>query len=336
VRYVTEIVPRISVLLPFRDAASTLRRAAASVLAEREVPLELVGVDDGSTDGSAAILEALDDPRVVLVRTGGVGVAAGLAAAAARATGAFLARMDADDESRPGRFRAQLNALENDPRLGVVGVRVELAGAVTEGMRRYVEWQNGLVTPEEHARDLFVESPLCHPSVMMRRSAYDAAGGYREADWPEDYDLWLRVVAAGYELAKLPRVLFRWHRHEGQLTFRDPRYDPERFRALKARFLAPRLTGEDRPFAVWGAGQTGRRLARALEREGATADRFVDIDPQKIGGHARGRPIVAPDALDRRREVVVVAVGAPGAREIVRAHLAERGWREGLDFLCAA
>jgi hypothetical protein len=66
------------------------------------------------------------------------------------------------------------------------------------------------------------------------------------------------------------------------------------------------------------------------------AARFVDIDPRKIGRTARGAPIVAADALDRTRDFCVVAVGARGARGLVRAHLAAHGWREGTDFIAAS
>jgi len=89
---------------------------------------------------------------------------------------------------------------------------------------------------------------------------------------------------------------------------------------------------------VWGAGATGRRLARALEGHGLAPRAFVDIDPGKIGGVARGRPIVAAEAHldDARRPFTVVAVGAAGARAIVRGRLLGAGAEELRDFVCAS
>jgi hypothetical protein len=171
---------------------------------------------------------------------------------------------------------------------------------------------------------------------MIRRAALDAVGGYRDPGWAEDYDLWLRLDAAGFALAKVPEVLLRWRHREGRATFSDPRYSPDALREARATHLAPRLLARGRVVAVWGAGQTGKRLARALERRGVRAALFVDIDPRKVGGVARGAPIVPPDALHRGTHMVVVAVGARGARDIVRARLAAMGFREGDDFLCAA
>jgi len=334
------VTPRISVLLPYRDAGETVGEALSSLLAERGVGFEVVAIDDGSRDGGPAVVEriAARDDRVTRLCTGGVGIARALAQGAAAARFELVARMDADDVSIPGRLGAQAAALDADARLGAVGTRVEAFpdDAVGEGMRCYVAWLNGLVSPEEHDRDLFVESPLCHPSVMMRREALERAGGYRDVPWAEDYDLWLRLHAAGYKIAKVPAVWLRWRQHPRRATLCDPRYALPRFDLLKARYLAPRLCRMGRPVAVWGAGKTGKHLARALTREGARAELFVDIDPRKIGRTAQGAPIVAPEALPRGEHTVVVAVGARGARALVRAWLTAAGFVEGVDFLCAA
>jgi glycosyltransferase involved in cell wall biosynthesis len=331
---------RVSVVLPYHQAEATLEEAVASVLAQRGVDLELLAVDDRSTDGGPARVAAIAtrDPRVRPLRSAGRGIVAALSAGVAAARGELLARMDGDDVCLPGRLAAQVALMASDPGLGAVGTQVEAFpdAAVGEGLRRYVAWQNGLITPADHAREIFVEAPLCHPSVMLRRDALARVGGFRDVPWPEDYDLWLRLDAAGYGLAKVPQVLLRWRHREGRATFSDPRYGLERFREAKAEHLCARLGRMGRELAVWGAGPTGRRLARALEPFGVRAACFVDIDPRKLGRTARAAPIVAPDALSRERHAVVVAVGARGARALIRAALAERGFREGADYLCAA
>lgn len=329
----------LSVLLPFRDAAPTLAAAVESVLAERDVDLELVAVDDGSSDDGAAIVEriARDDARVRLVRGPARGIAQALNCALGVARGDVIARMDADDESLPGRFAAQLSRLSRGD-VSVVGTQVEAfpAGVVEQGMQRYVGWSNAIVEPHEHAREIFVESPLCHPSVVMRRDALEAVAGYRDVDLPEDYDLWLRMHGAGHRFAKVPRVLLRWRHHAARATLRDPRYSLDRFPIVKAPFLAAELRARGRPLTIWGAGKTGKRLARALEAHDVCAARFVDIDPRKLGGIARGAPIVDASTLRRGSQTVVVAVGARGAREIVRDRLRALGFVEGDDFVCAS
>ena len=332
------LAPSVSVLFPYRDAGATVEEALGSVLAERSVDLEVLAIDDGSTDdgpGKVARLAARDD-RVRLVAAGGAGIARALALGASMAEAPYLARMDADDVSLPGRFAAQLAVLEGDSSLGVAGTLVEPFGDVGEGARLYVEWLNGLVTAEDHARDLFVEAPLCHPSVMIRRSALEEVGGYQDVAWAEDYDLWLRLSRAGHGLAKAPSVGLRWRQHEASATRRDGRYGLPRFDECKARYLAPVLKARGRPIAMWGAGKTGKRLGRALGLEGAAPELYVEIDPRKIGGQARGAPVVAPSALEPGKHTVVIAVGARGGRAIVRGRLKEAGFVEGVDFLAAS
>lgn len=332
--------PAVSVLMPFRDAASTLREALESVLAQRDVALELVAIDDGSKDEGPAIVHAAAarDDRVTVVSAPGRGIAAALASGLDAARADVVARMDADDLCRPTRFAKQLQALRQNPSWALTGTRVATFPdeAVGEGMRRYVEWQNQIVSPEDHRRELFVESPLCHPSVMIRRSVLHEVGPWRETDGPEDYDLWLRIAAAGYAMAKVPEVLLDWRHVEGRATFSDPRYAIERFTETKAPHLARVLRAEGRPVVVWGAGQTGKRAARALEPHGVRATRFVDIDAKKIGRTARGVEIVPPTDLRRGEDTVVVAVGARGARQLVRDWLTERQFVETVDFWCAA
>lgn len=328
----------ISVLLPFRDASATVGEALDSVLVEPEVG-EVIAVDDGSLDASAEAVSliASRDPRVRLVRGPARGIVGALNRAIEHARGELLARMDADDVSVPGRIREAAALLARDASLGAAGTRVEADGA-GEGMAAYVAWQNALITPEDHARELFVEAPLCHPSTVLRRAAIDDVGGYRDTAWPEDWDLWLRLDARGWRMGKVAEALFRWRHAPGRLTFSHPRYALDRLIDARAEYLPARLArvARGRALTVWGAGPTGRRLARALESKGLRASRFVDIDPRKIGRAARGAPIVSADSLDRAREFVIVAVGARGARALVRAHLEARGSREGDDFIAAS
>jgi cellulose synthase/poly-beta-1,6-N-acetylglucosamine synthase-like glycosyltransferase len=330
----------ISVLLPYRDAATTLGEAASSVLCDMRNDDELVLVDDGSRDDGPAIAAELaaSDGRVVKVSSGGVGVVGALVHGLARCRGEWIARMDADDVSLPGRLAAERELLESDPSLGAVATRIDLFGTnVADGIRRYVDWQNGLVSAADHARSIFVESPVCHPSTMLRRSALEAVGGYHAGEFAEDYDLWLRLVEAGWGIAKVPRVLFRWRIHGQNVTWTDPRLSFAALRRLRARHLARRI---DRAFGIWGAGAAGSRLARELGENGARASFFIDIDPLKIGRTRHGAPILTVDrGLVRARDegaLVVVAVAVFGARDLVRARLAEHAFVEGRDFICAA
>jgi hypothetical protein len=334
-------VPRAAVLLPARDAAGTVRAAAVSILRQGFRDLALVAVDDGSVDGTAGILEALAgrDRRVRVIRGPGEGIAAALNRGLERCDAEVVVRMDADDVAHPRRVELQLDALDADPSLAAVGSRIRLFPRrdVAGGMTRHAAWLNGLVTPELVARDLLVEAPLVHPASAIRREVLAGAGGWRDGDFPEDYDLWLRLSAAGHRLTNLPEVLLDWRESPGRLTRKDGRYALPRHVALKAAWLAAGPLSDRREVAIWGAGETGRAFARALAPHGVSVVLFLEVDRRKIGRTVAGAPVVSYEEAARARGLpLLVAVGAPGARALIRAELGRRGFEEVRDYRCVA
>src|SRR3990172_3586333 len=103
--------------------------------------------------------------------------------------------------------------------------------------RLYLDWLNSLVSDADIRREIFVESPLAHPSVVFLRRWVEQVGGYQDHGWPEDYDLWLRLYLAGANFAKVPEVLLYWRESPERLTRRDGRYALENFLRAKAHYL---------------------------------------------------------------------------------------------------
>jgi len=333
--------PLVSVLLPVRDGVATLPRALDSIRGQQLRDLEVVAVDDGSSDGTFSLLRATAavDPRIRVVRQAPGGIVAALETARQRARGRFLARMDADDEALPGRLEAQVAALESDPGLGVVGcgVRYFPRDRLTDGALRYESWLNSLTTPELLRRDLFVECPLAHPTFLLRREALEEVGGYREGVGPEDYDLLLRLWEGGWGLGTVPRVLLHWRDHPERLSRVDPAYAPEAFRRLKAEVLGRTLLKGREGAVIWGAGPTGKAFSRALREEGIPLLAFVEVDPRKLGQEIHGAPVIAPPEVGRfAGALCLAAVSGEQGREEVRRCLREAGWEEGRDFVAVA
>jgi glycosyltransferase involved in cell wall biosynthesis len=318
-----------------------VRAAAVSILRQTERDLALVCVDDGSTDATGEVLERLAerDRRVLVLRGPGEGIARALGRGLARCDAEVVARMDADDVAHPARLALQRDALAADPSLAAVGARVRLfpRRILRDGMRRYAAWLNALVTPELVARDLLVEAPLAHPAAALRRGALERAGGWRDGPFPEDYDLWLRLVEAGGRLTNVPATLLDWRESPGRLTRTDPRYGLDRHVALKAAFLARGPLAGRREVALWGAGETGKAFADALAAHGIGVALFLEVDRAKIGRRIRGAPVLGYGEVGRARGLpLLVAVGAPGARALIRAELARAGLDEPRDFRCVA
>ena len=335
--------PRVSVLLPVRDAGPDLDGCIASLLRQTLSDFEVVAVDDGSVDGSGGELDAWarSDSRVTVLHRPPEGLVAALNAGLERCRASLVARMDADDICHPRRLELQAALLEARPELGAASCLVRHVPwhGVGEGFRIYEAWLNALATPAAIARERFIESPVAHPSAIVRRELYEGCGGYRDFDGPEDYDLWLRLLEAGVQIAKVERHLYFWREHGDRLTRTDGRYSVESFLRCKARYLLRGPLDSASAVVVWGAGQTGRRLSKHLLRGGARITAFVDIDPAKIGRSLRGRPVVGPGELPRLLAdgaVVLAAVASRGARALIRQQLDALGLAEGEDYWCVA
>jgi len=326
--------PAVSILMPCHNAASFLREAADSVVHQSRSDWELIAVDDGSTDDTGAILDEYGrDPRVRVLRCEHAGIVGALQAAAGAARAPVLARMDADDISLPERIERQLAYLDAHPDVALCGTRVEMIGTeLGEGRIRYRDWLNAIVTPEDAWREAFIECPVAHPSFCMRRDAFEAVGGYRDAGWAEDYDLVLRLLEAGHSVSNVPEVLLHWRESGQRLSMRDGRYGEAQFRACKRHYLRKLyLDGGGPPLYQWGAGEVGKRWLRDVDALPVKA--VVDLHPRKIGITIHGVPVIAPDGLPPAGECrVLVAVGAPGAREDIRQWFNARGYREVVDY----
>lgn len=210
--------PVVSVVVSVYQCAATLERSLDSVLAQDLRELELIVVDDGSSDGSAARLDALAarDARVRVLRQDNRGLTAALVRGCAAARGAFIARHDADDLSLPGRLSRQAARLREDPGLAFVSCWSQVLGPRDElllELRRPVAR-----AAAERALTQAREGPPGHGSVIFRADAYRRVGGYREAfRYAQDWDLWLRLVEAG-GLAYEPAFLYAFRVDEGSLS----------------------------------------------------------------------------------------------------------------------
>ena len=330
--------PIVSVIMPVRDGGNYLEVAVDSILGQSFSALELILVDDHSVDAAIGGLSTTD-PRLILLETRGRGVSSAFNTGLSRARGEFIARMDADDISLPGRIEQQYRYFQSHPDVDICGACVEIFtdGELAGGNIRYQDWLNACRSPGQIHRELFIESPIPNPTAMFRRDAMLRLGGYGDPDWPEDYDLFLRADALGMRMGKPEQILLQWREHANSLTRTDQRYDLRRFQAAKAHFLSKyRLQGKA-AVILWGAGPSGRLMHDLLLEEGTRVRGFLEVHPRRIGGEKRGLPVWPIEEIDRMDDVfILVAVGAAGARLKIRDFLQQRALVEGEHFLFVA
>ena len=249
-------------LLACRDGERYLEEALAGLAAQTWPRVEVVLVDDGSTDRTPAILArfAASHACARVIRTPGLGVAGALALEARDARGDLFARQDDDDRSHPERFERPVGFLAAHPGIGVVGSAADILD------ERGTRAGAGALALDARAirRVARRDPPFAGGAVMMRRTAYESAGGYRAAfRMSEDLDLWLRMDPA--TLANLPEPLYAWRRHGSSQTARG--------RATMLDYAAiARAFAEERR-------ATGRDSYALLERAGGR-DELLAIHPR--------------------------------------------------------
>ena len=195
--------PAVSVLMSVRNGAPWVREAVDSVLGQTAADLELIVIDDGSVDATAALLDAVRDDRLRVEHRPAAGLTRSLNRAMEVARAPLLARLDADDVALPERLARQRGFLDAHPDVGLCGTGAREVDAAGRAV--------AVVTPpaDDRAirRALIRGNPFVHSSVLMRRRVVDEVGGY-DARLPvaQDYDLWMRMSRVT-RLANLPEPL---------------------------------------------------------------------------------------------------------------------------------
>jgi glycosyltransferase involved in cell wall biosynthesis len=210
-------MPAVSVILPAYNAERYIDSAVASICVQTFADFEFVIVNDGSTDGTEALLRrwAEKDARIKLISRPNAGLVRSLNEAIEMSAAPLIARMDADDLAMPDRFEKQVRFMREHPEVVLLGTSYELMDA--DGRKLHVLRQpTDDATLQKHC--LAGRTPICHPSAVFRRDAFFRAGAYKEDHWPgEDLDLWLRLGEVG-KLACLDDVLLRYRLHPGSIS----------------------------------------------------------------------------------------------------------------------
>ncbi len=245
----TQDRPGISVIMAVHNGERYLGRAMESVLGQTFGDFEFIIVDDGSTDGSSAIIRSYADPRIRSVSNGrNIGLTRSLNVALGLASGHYIARQDADDVSLPARFAKQVTYLERHPEVGLLGTGVCIIDEDGRVLRRE--------TPSPYPeRKLRMHNQFVHGSVMLRKSVLDQVGPYHELfRYSQDYELWLRI-AGRYTVANLTEPLY-WKRRHRESVQAQKRREGALYHLLALRIAS---------------GRASARLLEQIEEQGIEA-----------------------------------------------------------------
>ncbi len=204
-------MPKISVIMSVYNGEKYLREAIESILKQSYSDFEFIIIDDGSTDGTKKILEEYTniDKRIVFVcNEKNIGLTKSLNRGLKIAKGEYVDRMDSDDISHYDRFRYQVDFLDKNPEIGLLGSHIS---HIDKNGKEF-EVRRTLLYHNEIKKMLVIGNTFGHGSVMIRKSCLDKIGLYREKFlYAQDYDLWLRI-AENYKVANINKVLYMQRR----------------------------------------------------------------------------------------------------------------------------
>lgn len=331
---------KISFLVPFLNPGNALFDCIDSMLSQEGPSFEIVLVDNGSTDGTyEQVAERYRIHHLIrLAHEPRPGIAHALNTGLKFCSGAYIARMDADDQCLPGRLSAQAKILDEEPTVGLVSGLVRYQGPDTnEGMAFYVDMINSVRSADAIRKHRFVESPFAHPSVMYRRSLIEQYGGYETEAIPEDYELWLRWLEAGVPMKKVDEEVIVWNDRSDRLSRTHENYGREAFEAVRVKYLTKWLRAHvrpDKPIFIWGGGKYSKRKCELLESNGIRIHGFIDV-VEKSGQSTK--PTIHYTKIPPAGTLFILSsVSNRGKHEEIRAHLLGLGYQEERDFILSA
>jgi len=256
-------LPLVSIILPAYNCERYIASAVNSILAQLYDRWELIIVNDGSTDGTRSILETFTDSRIRLLHNdGNKGLIYSLNRAIDAATGEYIARMDADDIATNDRIEKQVYWLMHHPQTAVVGTFIHI---IDEAGNSKPDWALDRATAGHTAlrKAMIRENCLAHPTIMARTEImrqYKYAAVQKNI---EDYDLWLRMLADGLIIEKVPQALLHYRDHATSVTStylknKNPFYKNY---CCKKKFLATR-----KQEGKWGPFESAVRISMYRDR----------------------------------------------------------------------
>ena len=332
--------------MPVRNETSLLPGCLHDILSQTLSEIEVIIVDDGSTDSTAEVLKEYSkrDSRIRIINTKHKGIISALNTGLDECNGQYIARMDADDRMDKTRLSKQMRLMKRNPEFELIGCRIDGfsdSRKISDSIEKYQSWSNSLISHEQIECDLFAECPIAHPTFFATRHLFIKLGGYSANPWAEDYDFILRAYKAGAKMTKHPEKLVQKYHSSGRLSRVNSIYKrPAMFEAKANYMLEYGLLKNRRGVLIAGSGPTGRQVAHSLEKRDVNILGYVDNRPEPPCRNVKSYPawgfrdLPPAEFLNKFRDaLILLAIGDSKGQRAFAELLRKLDFTENSDFV---
>lgn len=326
--------PLVSIIMPVKNGLPYLPETLDSIVNQTLSNWQLIIVDDHSLDSTWSWLKLnTKDERISYFKNNGNGIIDALETAWQACSGDYVTRMDADDIMPEDKLAKLLTALNNEPENTVATGLVKYFKAddvVNDGYKQYEAWLNSNLLSENPYNQLFKECVIPSPAWMVKREVIMQLGGFKDLEYPEDYDLVFRFKQLGLTIKTIPSVIHFWRDHSTRASRNDPNYAENSFLPLKIKWLLkmhPNTT-----FNIIGAGKKGKKIAQYLSASKVGFNWFTN-NPKKLVVPIYGIELKELKVYKQKNTIWIVAVANKQEQKDIISEFDEQNMVPGTDYL---
>ena len=319
----------LSIILPFKNAASWIGETIDSILDQEYTNWELICIDDFSEDNSSTLIMEYYtiDKRIQLIRNKKSGIIPALQLGLKYSAGTYITRMDADDIMPSGRLNHMVSTMKVAPPKTIVTGKVKYfsGSQVSDGYLKYERWLNDRIDNNDHFAQIYRECVIASPNWLARKDELLEYSIFEQLNYPEDYDMVFRWFSNGFTIHGLNETTLHWREHPQRTSRNSDVYDQESFFNLKLRWFIHLIDLKDKCIAILGAGQKGKIVAQFFQEKGIDFD-WYDLNYSNFNSPIFGKTILNPEQLEA--DITLTCI-YPEKLDNLNAYLREHGLAPG-------
>ena len=300
----------VSIIIPYKSPLPYFEDCLKSIVNQSHKKLQIILVNDHSTDDSEklAYKYSIEDSRIKLVNNVGKGIVDALNTGSEIAKGKYITRMDADDRMSENKIEILRSLLEKKKTEHIAVGSVKYFASkkpMGNGYLKYANWLNELTSNKKNFKEIYKECTIPSCSWMMHRSDFENIKGFKNLNYPEDYDFLFRVYYNQIKLTTTKEIIHLWRDHRMRTSRNSKDYLFENFIPLKLKYLIEKELKPKDELVLWGSGKKGKLIAKKLIENNCSFT-WICNNPKKIGVEIYQQKIQSTNMLKLEKKKLII------------------------------